>query len=493
MTCIRHASTHLTSLDFRFTSQDCTMNSITNISIMPSLSILLCVVLALYFFLKHEQQRRKNQLKRMIRNPGGKPSILEMLSPDLILEIADYLPRSSLGALSLTCRDMHEVTRKYCAFHLKALSGAGAHDNLDFLRLLERDYPDHIACYYCQDLHPIADANRYRPTLGVPRNSIPSCVSHLPLEFFINEHFSYAIFQMIMTIYRRHNRYYRFFSINGPEWDTIRRLFETFSRVTINTDMQGYRRATITSCSLPWWSSEYGFIVRTQGVFLIPPSQEFPWPWRTKIFICPHQDNLDITADSFEGRVARQLLALWDQPHHPYFWGEGSMVRCIQCYTEWRIDFQRLSEGGGFKMCLTIWKALGKGVSPHDPAFRRHVDFGENTYRTRIEWPSKYSLCRDQYWDHPMYFKFWTFLDANQEQSMLPNRERQNPGLNKPRISRSVVTIGTPWNKKTVITLDVEFYRTIITKTTFGLFDILYNVAAGNLPASHYDSITEPS
>ncbi|EPE35440.1 hypothetical protein GLAREA_11139 [Glarea lozoyensis ATCC 20868] len=360
-----------------------------------------------------------------------------MLSQDLILEIADYLPRSSLGALSLTCRDMHAVTRKYCALHLKALSGAGLHDNLDFLRLLERDYPDHFACYYCQDLHPIGDADKYRPTFGVSRSSAPLCVSHLPLEFLINEHFSYAIFQIAMTINRCYGSSYRLVYFIKLQWGTISRLFETLSKVTINTDMQGYKRATITSCSVPWWSSTCGLIVKAQQVFLIPPSQEFPWPWGTKIFICPHHDDLDITADSFEGELARKSLALWDQPCHPYFAREGKIVRCHQCHTEWRIDFQKLS-GGGFKMFLTIWKALGNGVSPRDPMFRRHVDQGEDIYRTRIQWGGHY-LGWEEHSDHATSFPYWTFLNAKQEQAMLPNLERQYPDLNRSRVSRSIV------------------------------------------------------
>jgi hypothetical protein len=81
------------------------------------------------------------------------------------------------------------------------------HHRYGLLMLLERELPDHIACYYCKKLHAIKKAHRYVSSLEARSHtvSLSSCLmddferfTHL----YIYEGFSFTIFQMAMKLHR---------------------------------------------------------------------------------------------------------------------------------------------------------------------------------------------------------------------------------------------------------------------------------------------------
>jgi hypothetical protein len=83
-------------------------------------------------------------------------SIMDNFLPELILAIAEFLPRSSAACLTLCNKRFSEILgKKYFELEESRMLG-GYYSELEravFLSLLSRDLPDHFHCYKCWILH----------------------------------------------------------------------------------------------------------------------------------------------------------------------------------------------------------------------------------------------------------------------------------------------------------------------------------------------------
>ena len=95
-------------------------------------------------------QPRPNALET---SPIGK------LPPEITLCVTDFLPRASAAAFSLCCRPICTMLGAYAFAALK--DGDELKTMREYLALLERDLPDHLACFYCGKLHSIKKSRRY--------------------------------------------------------------------------------------------------------------------------------------------------------------------------------------------------------------------------------------------------------------------------------------------------------------------------------------------
>jgi hypothetical protein len=133
-------------------------------------------------------------------------SALGKLPIDLILHIAQSLPTDAAASFSLCCRPTYFILG---AQSFKALEENGQlHHRYGLLMLLEREFPDHIACCYCKKLHAIKRAHRYVSSLKARSHAVSfsSCLmddferfTHL----YIYKGLSFTIFQMAMKLHRR--------------------------------------------------------------------------------------------------------------------------------------------------------------------------------------------------------------------------------------------------------------------------------------------------
>ena len=82
--------------------------------------------------------------------------------------------------------------------YLKCRRGHHSFDTTEFLKLLEPDLPDHVACYYCEKLHEIKRLKRHT-------NEDKRCDIRVSNTIRYNTHFtfSYTIFQMAMKRHRQ--------------------------------------------------------------------------------------------------------------------------------------------------------------------------------------------------------------------------------------------------------------------------------------------------
>jgi hypothetical protein len=83
-------------------------------------------------------------------------STLSKLPPELILYIEHFLPLESALSFSICCWPIYFL---FGTQYLKALEKSHW-DRYEFLKLLERELPDHIVCYHCKKLHAIVQAPR---------------------------------------------------------------------------------------------------------------------------------------------------------------------------------------------------------------------------------------------------------------------------------------------------------------------------------------------
>lgn len=97
------------------------------------------------------KNRRKDQSST---NPSGATplNILEILPPELIIYIAQFLPLSSTALFTLSCRTMYTILGPRYRTRLRAKDQHSQH--LDFLTQLSKELPpDYVPCYHCRILH----------------------------------------------------------------------------------------------------------------------------------------------------------------------------------------------------------------------------------------------------------------------------------------------------------------------------------------------------
>jgi hypothetical protein len=283
------------------------------------------------------------------RRDALRSSILAKLPPELIIYIAEFLPPIAATSFSLCCRPIHFLL----GINYRKLCCGENFDTFKLLEVLERDLPDHIACYDCKKLHAIKDAKRHiysnRYFLIRPRGRpIPLCwMANLDREVdsYIDPGFCFTVFQMAMKRHRQG-------ADPSPLLDLMlskNEMYKDWSRTT------GLHH--IVDGSL---------LVRVQTVFQVNHASIKPFLSQTGFRICPHFGytmRKEPAGGTYECRRLR-----WDSQENFESW--GVLIQCKFCAAEFRID---TSEQGGV-MVFTRRQNLREGKSPLDCQWQSHVD-----------------------------------------------------------------------------------------------------------------------
>jgi len=291
-------------------------------------------------------------IRTMIRKWFAEPrpialqsSILGILSPELILNICDFLPLESAALFSLSCTPIYRLLGK----HLKTFK-VDKNTRFKFLRILEKDLPGHITCEHCRKLHRIANAHYHHPSKRPYILNSADSGSHHPalrdknrrwlqcwiydgdvgLHLHLHPDFSSTIFRMAMKAYRQGQDCSDFLRLLSCE-PKFRRRF-----------LQYIGTARIVEGRMLWRDQEVHMSRATRGV----------WPEDRIIFICPHLEFYSM--ESF----------LNFQDTSPY------LKQCKYCYTEFRIDFKCFGICHG--IFVTKWKDFGTGYSTYNYKWTSH-------------------------------------------------------------------------------------------------------------------------
>jgi hypothetical protein len=291
-------------------------------------------------------------IKRILSHLGvwhqPRPNALELsfigkLPPEIILNISAFLPRASAAAFSLCCRSICSI------LGADAFAAVKDGDELDtmqeYIALLERDLPNHLACFYCGKLHSIKKAPSYRRSSNYCGRwdiiEAPQCWRadlHLATFSYIHWDFSYIVFQMVMKRYRQGLDFTGLLHLLNKRAETQARREYTYQK--------SVQARIVTGCLL----------VRTQAIFVYSTQQR----WLTlapEFIICPHYIyNLG------ENGIRRGYGQ----------WFRGGAIKCEYCLTEFRLDIKDYGEIGIMTYC-TRWQNLGEGKSPLDLIWQRHV------------------------------------------------------------------------------------------------------------------------
>jgi len=274
-------------------------------------------------------------------------STLSKLSPELIFCIARFLPPESATSFSLCCRTIYFTLGTQ---YLKALEEDQQLDRYKFLELLERDLPNYISCYYCKKLHGINEA--YRHT--IPNRYYVDWSRYLPCwnadfvfltNSYINERFSFTVFQMTMKLYRQ-----------GLDYS---KLLKFLSCKTTTCLRGGYDEQRMTLARIV----DGSLLIREQKIVMIPPAQPIPFSTICRHFSFMWPERFDLFKNNIQ-------IAHLVQPEDYRNW--KGIIQCKYCLTEFRIDFKNLGEQGN-EMYVTKWQDLGQGRSPLDHKWQRHI------------------------------------------------------------------------------------------------------------------------
>jgi hypothetical protein len=271
-------------------------------------------------------------------------SFIGKLPPEIILYIREFLPHASAAAFSLCCTSLCSILGADAFAAIK--DGDELETMREYLALLERDLPNHLACFYCSKLHSIKEARSYRRSSNYRcrwnGTGPPQCWEadlHLGTFSYIHWDFSYIVFQMAMKRYRQ-----------GLDFTGLLRLL--CKRVVTQTQRE-YTHQTSAQARIVAGR----LLVRTQEIFVYS-AQQMWLTFAPQFTICPHY-----VYDLGKNGVRRG--------YGQWFHGGGAM-KCECCLTEFRLDVKDYGEIGIATYC-TRWQNLGEGKSPLDQIWQRHV------------------------------------------------------------------------------------------------------------------------
>jgi hypothetical protein len=223
--------------------------------------------------------------------------------------------------------------------------------------VLELEYPEHLRCHYCRDLHPIDKIHEYA-YLGAGTKDLSSqqC-SHLKDKCwkvnhkvrtarFIHPNFSFTVFRMVMKRYRQGN--------------DCNKLLE-FLAYRSGAVMEGAQVKQVIAT--PKIVGDR-LLMRLQTAYVIPPKEPSRKYLLTRNLLkCPHTDtwsgeNQAVTAELNERFVALETVSVGRQEHI-------EDRQCHFCPTEFYFRLERF-EGQGVVLFITKWQDLGTGLSPLD-------------------------------------------------------------------------------------------------------------------------------
>ncbi|KAH7411354.1 hypothetical protein BKA64DRAFT_772931 [Cadophora sp. MPI-SDFR-AT-0126] len=291
-------------------------------------------------------------------------SPFRLLPNEIILQIGDFLQPSAGANFALTCLPIYRLFTNSCRF-------MNDDDKLEFLELLERDLPNHIVCQSCIKLHSIKKAHKYVQNRWMGNSPLPACRVELKrrhVQFHLHKDFSLVLFQMAMKLNqqgRDASRILGFLSSESGKYlhDKYLEQYSSLARVVDNR-----------------------LLLRDQRVCKVPTSNRLPR--EMTFWICPHfwvysGDELN-SLDSWRSQLEKP------DPLGPEVCHSGpGLMRCLFCYTDFRLDFKSFGDSGNVA-CVTTWKDLGSSRPLLNEKWQSHLS--NPIARDRVEF-ERGSIC----------------------------------------------------------------------------------------------------
>jgi hypothetical protein len=295
--------------------------------------------------------------RELYRKVALESSVLGNLPVDVLLKIVEYFPPLAAAAFAMTSMQIqHLVGPKY-------LRSMQISDVMDFLNLVARDLPDHIACP-CLRLHPIADASKYR---GCERQT----------RARLGKSYDSTIFCMAIKRYHQGASYTELLNMMSSEAQT------KYKRKNTEEHPPHLRLGYMKQSKTVHRIKQGILLQRRQRIFLHPRSIHDS-QWYGTIKICSHMQAVMITG---KPRIHCTCLSLcrpdWLDDFYLHLREFGPLgnsstpvVRCRHCPTELTFgmkDYKYSKRGHAFFM--TTWKDLGD--SPESEFFLQSGGFSD--------------------------------------------------------------------------------------------------------------------
>jgi hypothetical protein len=290
-------------------------------------------------FCRHFAVQRPNALEN---------SLLAKLPTELLQQIAKDLPVASAASFSLSCR---HILLLIGTQYLENLA-TSSHETLVFLKLVEHDLQDRIACNSCRKLHRIQDARKYSRYHYLVE---PDCLvddRKAMVYGYIHQKFSTTVFKMAM----KHHHHFGYDARS-------RQLLNLLSVKSFTHRWRSLVKRQDAECQIKNGSLFTSKRVAFHGTCTAFERASIPF-----FRICPHLEletigrsaSLRITSSYRVSRKRRSWLLHCENSSNTK---EGDLCselqQCRYCRTEYTAGFEY--DGRTIKLTITIWKDLGQG------------------------------------------------------------------------------------------------------------------------------------
>jgi hypothetical protein len=320
---------------------------------------------------------------------------LDRLPLDLILDIADHLPASSVACLSLTCKSLYysqplrsiwtqaldtptsRWLRTGCSLRFAPYDCHRDHQYFEFVKMLRRDIPTHLLCSCCNKFHPKLVPKVLRPGMGwAPCPTAPLRGSYISWPNF-GVRLQFEDVQMVMDRHRwggRHGAPLSSIAIS-TDWNVIgnTRCGPVVCKFDLEPEIVDQSLVLHTTQRI--FTTDRRIVSRFETLFDDPDSLN---PFRA----CKHHV---ILADGISSHISRWLESYHNRKFdHARRWHETALTWCKYCSTCSFSEVVFLVDGGpgttqregqdlvpaeGLEITLHSWMLLGSCEDTFSPAW----------------------------------------------------------------------------------------------------------------------------
>lgn len=282
-------------------------------------------------------------------------SLISNLPPEILVQITDHLPTASAALFSLSCRHIYlSLGTSHLSHlktsHLKHLKTSDL-DRQHFLRLLEKDLPDHLFCDDCLTLHSTKEAQKYTPFYKIQEYACLTRDSDNRVWEYISSNFSTVVFKMLM-------KRYRYFG-NDEECRRLLRILDGWEWEIPYVYFRHREKAELRIAN--------GRLVLRKTIGIHGTCVSIERYWRA-FLVCPHLSLVKGWRDAFlrlrlgdPEDFEAECEAGWEM-YLRCGGGERAMEsevgKCGCCGTEFMVGFEETGTCE-VRLGITIWKELG--------------------------------------------------------------------------------------------------------------------------------------
>jgi hypothetical protein len=308
----------------------------------------------------------KTDSRHESKNPSEARSltILEVLQPELIIYVAQFLPLSSTALFTLSC---HAACATLGTRYWNSLRAKDQHQqHIEFLSQLSKDLsPDYVPCYHCRFLHLCTILySDHLPTRPLYLYDVTLCDNaevRGKVRRYIHGGFQFRTLQMAM---KKHP-----LGLDHEVWlkclcrqSTTGMIMQKFA-----SEFKADARI-VDSCLL----------FRSELVTLIPPGLTIRNMDRCSIAICHH---IRLVAHGAEANLPETAECILNHQHAlQRCVRKSGIVRCTACPTEYGLSIEECGKFG-VAAIITKWMDLGEGQTILDPRWLSHLS---NKYTTSV-------------------------------------------------------------------------------------------------------------